>query len=784
MLPVMLWRALVIVCAMAGVLAPVAGAAPLPGTSTPLPGSTFQGGDGDQDDEGSSIDWQGLHAAGRVVHSPDEGQAFKSGSKEDAPGNWVLVPEGDGVTPAKDNILDAWSSVDQPAADTFAYLGFTREKGNGDTYVAFELNRDARLWNNGHDEIPCRQTGDVAIAMLAHGNGIDLVLQRWITELSDAFTGCATHGHFEAVATVPAGSAQGDVNQVPITSRLPGTFAPGTQIRDAGLFGEASVNLSALFQAAFGDRCFTFSSVWMHSRSSESESSNLQDYLAPHAVTVRSCTASGFKFFDVNANGRRDPGEPGIPRFLIWADYNGDGVRQSTEPFSVSDRHGRYVISDIKPPTGRYTLREMLLSDPQTTAWLCSYPNAGTPGGFANGAGGLFGCGWGPIDATTTPRAPNRDFGNWVPARLTVRKRLWPASDSGRFDLKVNGITVLPAAGDGSTTTIAVPAGSYVVSEAAAPPTDATAYRSAVSCRRTPRLRGSTRPGTSFARLVLLPGSQATCTFANVRPGTPAIAIEKTGPTAATAGDVLHYALYVTNPGDVPIRASAVRVSDDRCDDAPVLTGKSGAGGADGSPGTLDPGDTWAYECSHATPAARADCALTVVTNTATASGTAGGTTVSDTSSVRTSLRCPDQPPEPPVPDPGPVPGPFPNPSPPPPTPVAPVSPPGPVPPIGGVAGAASVNRPSGCITRVSQLQLTGVRMDRVRVSVDGRPQSTRKLAILQERLTPLSRVFSPGRHVVTLRVVFQPGSDSAAVTLRRVVTVCPRRATLPRFTG
>jgi hypothetical protein len=353
----MRWMVAVLVCAMAGILAPPANAAPLPGSSTPLPGSTFQGGDGAQDNESPWIDWQGLNGAGRVVHSPDDETAFAGGSEENVPGEWRLTSEGGGVNPAKDNILDAFTSVDQPAADTFAYLGFTREKGNGDTYVAFELNRDSRLWNNGHDEIPCRQTGDVAIAMVAHGNGIDFVLQRWLTELPDAFSGCATHGEFEEVASVPAGSAQGDVNQVAITSRLPGTFAPGERIDDR-LFGEAALNLSALFQAGFGDRCFTFSSIWMHSRSSESDNSNLQDFLAPTPITLRSCTASGVKFFDINANGQRDPGEPGIPRFLIWADYNNDGIRQSIEPFSVTDVHGRYVISDIKPATGQYTLRE------------------------------------------------------------------------------------------------------------------------------------------------------------------------------------------------------------------------------------------------------------------------------------------------------------------------------------------------------------------------------------------------------------------------------------------
>ena len=98
----------------------------------------------------------------------------------------------------------------------------------------------------------------------------------------------------------------------------------------------------------------------MHSRSSTSESSNMQDYVAPKPLTVRSCSASGTKFHDLNANGRRDAGEPGLPRWEIWADYDDDGVRDANEPFAVTDSEGQYVINDIRPADGTYTLRETL----------------------------------------------------------------------------------------------------------------------------------------------------------------------------------------------------------------------------------------------------------------------------------------------------------------------------------------------------------------------------------------------------------------------------------------
>ena len=83
-----------------------------------------------------------------------------------------------------------------------------------------------------------------------------------------------------------------------------------------------ALNLSALMEAAFGDKCFAFESIWMHSRSANAEESQTQDYVTPKPVSVRTCSASGTKFFDLDADGVRDASEPGIPRFLIWADYD------------------------------------------------------------------------------------------------------------------------------------------------------------------------------------------------------------------------------------------------------------------------------------------------------------------------------------------------------------------------------------------------------------------------------------------------------------------------------
>ena len=344
--------AVVCAVALAAVVASAARGATLAASTPPLAGSSFQGGDGNQDDQPPNlVDWQGLQSTGRVVHSADPNaadSAFAGGAKEDKPGAWDLTTESGGVKPGKDNILDAWSAVDQPGASTFLYLAFTREEANGTTVrdVRAQPRRAIVGQRSGADPVPAH--GRLLVVFAAHGQGMDVVLERWTTTATDAATGCATTGSLDAGGERSCGRRSGRGQS---RSRSSITCLASTRRRErfpTGQFGEAALNLSALLEAAFDDRCFAFGSIWMHSRSSTSESSQMQDYVARQQLAVRTCTASGTKFFDLNANGQRDAGEPGIPRFLIWADYDDDGMRDASEPFTVTDDDGRYVLDDIR----------------------------------------------------------------------------------------------------------------------------------------------------------------------------------------------------------------------------------------------------------------------------------------------------------------------------------------------------------------------------------------------------------------------------------------------------
>ena len=86
-------------------------------------------------------------------------------------------------------------------------------------------------------------------------------------------------------------------------------------------------------------------------------------------------------------------------------------------------------------------------------------------------------------------------FTNVRKATVTLRKSLSPSSDSGRFNLKIGTTTVVSAAGDGSSGSIGVVAGTYTVKEAASSGRLAN-YTSSISCTKNgnPYVSGS---GTS-----------------------------------------------------------------------------------------------------------------------------------------------------------------------------------------------------------------------------------------------------------------------------------------------
>ena len=68
-------------------------------------------------------------------------------------------------------------------------------------------------------------------------------------------------------------------------------------------------------------------------------------------------TVTGSKFYDLNANGIRDPGEPGIGDWEIELDIlDPAGINSTGNTITVTDASGHYVFENLGP--GWYIVRE------------------------------------------------------------------------------------------------------------------------------------------------------------------------------------------------------------------------------------------------------------------------------------------------------------------------------------------------------------------------------------------------------------------------------------------
>ena len=244
------------------------------------------------------------------------------------------------------------------------------------------------------------------------------------------------------------------------------------------------------------------------------------------------------------------------------------------------------------------------------------------------------------------------------------------------------------------------------------------------------------------------------------------IAIDKTGPATATAGDLVTYTLTVTNPGFAGFASDFVIVSDPLCQRAPALQSTNG----DATPGSLDPGDTWTYTCQVQTQAGQ-----TSVHNVATVQGSVGGKTATAASSADTVLT---QPPPPPATPPA--------------TPVTPapqvvVSPTNIVSPgsarFAGARGCAASRKPA-------RFTVSGKRIARVTFFLDGkRVKTLRKPNVKGGRFrltlsTRQLRKLHPGAHRVEARVTFTAKSKTAPKRFRMSFDRCAAPKVQPKFTG
>ncbi len=102
----------------------------------------------------------------------------------------------------------------------------------------------------------------------------------------------------------------------------------------------------------------------------------------------------GTKWNDLDGDGIRDAGEPGLPGWTIYLDLNGDGTHQpSTEPSQVTDASGDYSFLNLA--AGTYVVGEVMQS-----GWDQTFPGTESSAALAARATGDV------VVATTASDAP------------------------------------------------------------------------------------------------------------------------------------------------------------------------------------------------------------------------------------------------------------------------------------------------------------------------------------------------------------------------------------------
>jgi len=168
----------------------------------------------------------------------------------------------------------------------------------------------------------------------------------------------------------------------------------------------------------------------------------------------------GTKFNDLDGDGVRDAGEPGLQGVTIFIDEDEDGIPDAGEPSAVTDVNGDYVIPEVIP--GTHTVAEVVPAN-----WAQTYPSGthsvvvgpsetvtGVDFGNLGVTGEIRGTKWEDLDADGV-----RDAGEPVLADWEI---YLDTDANGQHD---PGEPITITAADGSYAFMALEPGDYIVAE-------------------------------------------------------------------------------------------------------------------------------------------------------------------------------------------------------------------------------------------------------------------------------------------------------------------------------
>jgi hypothetical protein len=208
--------------------------------------------------------------------------SFTQGTKEDTE---EPVTETGSIPPNKSDLKNFGIYVEETAGGKFVHMFWTRvQEPNGTTNMDFEFNQGSALAANG--VTPLRTADDLLVVYeLSRGGTVpNLALLEWNEDADDG--DCDASNAYpcwgDRIDLDEAGAATGSINEVAIAS----DDADGLGALSARTFGEATIDLDFIFDE---EKCTSFGSAYLKSRSSDSFTSALKDFIAPLPVNITNC---------------------------------------------------------------------------------------------------------------------------------------------------------------------------------------------------------------------------------------------------------------------------------------------------------------------------------------------------------------------------------------------------------------------------------------------------------------------------------------------------------------
>ena len=298
------------------------------------------------DDAPPSIDWASVtetRKADKATGATDD--SFGNGSKEDTP---VPAVVDGSIPPNKSDLLNFGVYLETNAQGKFLNVFWHRvQEPSGTTNMDFEFNKSKTPSANG--VTPVRSAGDVLIQydLSQGGTNPQLFLSKWVTS--------GPSGQCEAANSTPCWSdrvnltAQGDATGSINTTAIPAAQSDGLGNVSARTFGEAQIDFDALTGGS-GASCESFAGAYLKSRSSDSFTAAMKDFIAPASLNLSNC---GQVIIRKQTDPDKTVTDPD-PTFGYTHNVNIEGTTDPTT-FNLQD-DGVQTINDVLQ--GSYRLTE------------------------------------------------------------------------------------------------------------------------------------------------------------------------------------------------------------------------------------------------------------------------------------------------------------------------------------------------------------------------------------------------------------------------------------------